>query len=133
MWASDQVVVEIEEAERSEVIVTIATPLGILRLMPNVSIVDRTLRMNRAHAEGLKPGALGRAGLNAIGRKLLELADVDEIIIQGSTRTTGRNPGTIPRPIRFPRKAVSHSRQDNAACEHCDTAEETWPVVAQGA
>ena len=96
MWASDQIVVEIEEAERSEIIVTIA-------LMANVSIVDRTLRMNRAHAEGLKPGALGRAGLNAIGRKLLELADVDEIVIQGSTRTTGRNPGTIPRPIRFPR------------------------------
>jgi hypothetical protein len=103
MWTSDQIDVEIEEAERSEIIVTIAAPVGVLRVMADVSIVERTLRMNRTHAEGLKPGALGRAGLNAIGRKLLELADVDKIVIQGSTRTTGRNPGTIPRPIRFPR------------------------------
>jgi hypothetical protein len=44
----------------------------------------------------LWPGARP-AGLNAIGRKLLEVTDVDQIIIQGATRTTGRNPGRIPK------------------------------------
>jgi hypothetical protein len=103
MWTLDQIVVEIEEAEGSEIVVTISTPVGVMRLMSDVSIVDRTLRMNRVHVEWLKPGALARIGLNAIGCKLLELADVDEIIIQGSARTTGRSPGRRPRPIRFPR------------------------------
>jgi hypothetical protein len=103
MWTSDQIIVEIEEAEHPEIVVSVMTPIGVLRLMANVSIIDRVLSMDRAHVEGLKPGALGRTGLNAIGRKLLELADVDEIVIQGSDRTTGRNTGTIPRPIRFPR------------------------------
>jgi len=102
MWESDQIIVEIDDAELSEIVVIIMTPMGVLRLMANVSIIDRTLRIDRAHVEGLKPGALGRAGLNAIGRKLMELADVDEIVVQGSTRTTGRNPGNKPRPIRFP-------------------------------
>jgi hypothetical protein len=53
--------------------------------------------------QGLTPGALGRAGLNAIGRKLLEEADVDQIVIQGGARTTGRGKGRRPRPFRFPK------------------------------
>ena len=53
--------------------------------------------MNRAHIDGLKPDALGRAGLNAIGRKVLEEADVDQIIIEGSVRTTGcKGPQNVP-------------------------------------
>jgi hypothetical protein len=60
------------------------------------------MRIDRAHVEGLGVGALGRPGLNAIGRKLLEVANVDEIIIQGGTRTTGRTKGKVPSPIRFP-------------------------------
>jgi len=103
IWASDQIFVEIEDVDHPEIVVVVATPIGDLRLLANASISNRALRLDHAHVEGLKPGALGRAGLNAIGRKLMELADVDEIIIQGSTRTTGRNPGTAPRPIRFPR------------------------------
>ena len=74
----------------------------------STSIVGRVMRIERAHVEGLTIGALGRAGLNAIGRKLLEVADVDEIIIQGGTRTTGRAQGKVPRPIRFPCQAHSN-------------------------
>ena len=81
----------------------ITTPVGTLSLIGSISIVGRVMRIDRAHVEGLKIGALGRAGLNAIGRKLLEVAYVDEIIIQGGTRTTGRTKGKAPRPIRFPR------------------------------
>jgi hypothetical protein len=105
MWTTDQIVVEIDVVEHPETVVVIVTPIGLVRLMANVSINNRVLRLDRAHVEGLKPGAIGRAGLNAIGRKLMELADVDEIVVQGSTRTTGRNEGKVPRPIRFPNKA----------------------------
>jgi hypothetical protein len=103
MWAPEQISVEIDVADHPELIVVVTTPIGVMSLMASVSIVNRVLLMDHTHVGGLKPGALGRAGLNAIGRKLMELTDVDEIIIQGSTRTTGRNEGKAPRPIRFPR------------------------------
>jgi len=41
-------------------------------------------------------------GLNAIGRKLLEMANVEKIVIQGSARATGRGKGTVPSKISFP-------------------------------
>ena len=103
MWASGQITVEIDDAEHPVAVLVITTPAGTLSLIGSVSIAGRLMRIDRAHVEGLRIGALGRAGLNAIGRKLLEVADVDEIIIQGGTRTTGRTKGKVPRAIRFPR------------------------------
>jgi hypothetical protein len=103
MWTTDQISIEIEDVDHPIVVVVITTPAGMLSLIGSISIVGRVMRIERAHVEGLTTGALGRAGLNAIGHKLLEVADVDEIIIQGGTRTTGRAQGKVPRPIRFPR------------------------------
>jgi hypothetical protein len=101
--ATDQISIEIEDVDHPVAVLVITTPAGRLSLIGSVSIVERVMRIDRAHVEGLTVGALGRAGLNAIGRKLLEVADVDEIIVQGGTRTTGRTKGKIPCPIRFPR------------------------------
>lgn len=102
MWESHRIDVEIDVVEDDEVIVVIGTPVGELQIVGSVSIVARVLRIERAHIQGLHPGALGRAGLNAIGRKFLEEADVDKIIVQGGTRTTGRNKGRRPRAFVFP-------------------------------
>jgi hypothetical protein len=104
MWSSKQISVEIEEVDHPVMEVVIGTPVGTMRLMANVSITNRILRLDLVHVEGLKAGALERTGLNAIGRKLMELADVDQVIVQGSARTTGKNRGRTPRPIRFPRQ-----------------------------
>jgi hypothetical protein len=103
VWTADQIAIEIEDVDHPVAVVVITTPVGTLSLIGSISIVGRVMRIDRTHVEGLTIGALGRVGLNAIGRKLLEVADVDEIIIQGGTRTTGRTKGKIPRPIRFPR------------------------------
>jgi hypothetical protein len=105
MWTSDQISIEIEDVDHPVAMLVITTPAGTLSLIGSLSIAGRVMRVDRVHMEGLDTGALGRAGLNAIGRKLLEVADVDEIIIQGGTRTTGRTKGKVPRPIRFPRAA----------------------------
>jgi hypothetical protein len=102
MWDSYQITVEIEAADHPVMIVVITLPIGVLELIGSVTRSGRVLHIDRAHVQGLAPGAIGRAGLNAIGRKLLEEADVDEIVIQGGARTTGRNKGRLPRPIRFP-------------------------------
>jgi len=104
MWPLDQILLELDpESEKGVVIIKITTPAGRIDLIGEPLFVGRVLIVNGAHVSGLTPGACTRAGLNAIGRKLLEWADVDEIVIQGSIRTTGRNAGRAPRIIRFPK------------------------------
>lgn len=103
MWPLDQITIEIEEAEGPEMIVVIGTPVGAMRLMGEVKVVDDVLTIHDAHVDGLFPGALTRAGLNALGIKILEIANVRSLVLQGGSRTTGRNPGRAPRRIRFPR------------------------------
>jgi hypothetical protein len=110
MWSNTEITVEIHEVDHPVMIVTITVPIGVLEVIGNVTLVGRTLRIDGAHDQGLLPGALGRAGLNAIGRKLLEEADVDEIVIQGGTRTTGQRKGKVPRPIRFPTHQADPAR-----------------------
>src|ERR1700687_824899 len=106
MWSSDQISVDIVDADHSVLEVVVTTPIGTMNLVASVSIVGRVMRMDGVHIDGLTPGALGRAGLNAIGRKLLEVADVDQIIIQGGARTTGQNKGKLPRAIRLDRTST---------------------------
>src|ERR1700690_2606653 len=90
MWTTSQISVELDDASEGPIwIVRIDTPAGAIELIGEVIKVGRVLHVNRAHVQGLRRGALGKAGLNAIGRKLLEEADVEEIIIQGGARTTG--------------------------------------------
>jgi hypothetical protein len=102
MWTSDRITVEIEAVDHPVMIVTVTMPVGTIEIIGSVTRRGRVLHLDRVHVQGLASGALGRAGLNAIGRKLLEEADVDEIILQGGTRTTGRNKGKRPPPFRFP-------------------------------
>ncbi|GAB6843169.1 hypothetical protein HNR00_002629 [Methylorubrum rhodinum] len=103
MWTADRITIEIDEAEGSEMIVVIGTPSGIVRLAGAVRLSGGVLTIEDAHVEGLAPGALRRSGLNAIGSKILEVTGADSLVLQGSARTTGRNPGRAPRLIRFPR------------------------------
>src|SRR5689334_17532311 len=105
MWSSDQIAIEIVDADHPVLEVVVTTPAGVLTILASASIVGRVLHLHGAHVEGLVPGALGRSGLNSIGRKLLEVADVDEIIIQGGAGTTGTHKGQVPSTIRFPRPA----------------------------
>jgi hypothetical protein len=104
MWTEADIEIEIDQVAGSLVLVAVRLPVGVVELMGYIRIDARVLHIDDAHIAGLSPGALGRAGLNAVGRKLLEVADVDEIILQGSARTTGRNRGKVPRRIRFARR-----------------------------
>jgi hypothetical protein len=104
MWTSDQITITLEEIDTHEppvALIKISTPVGDLRLLALIVFEDDTLYMRGAHVEGLYAGACGRAGLNAIGRKLLEVANVSRIVIQGGIRTTGRNAGRRPKIICF--------------------------------
>jgi hypothetical protein len=101
MWTAAHIVAEYE-IDGPAVAITLTTPAGVVTILGEMTIVDDELHIIRAHIGGLSPGALGRRGLNAIGRKLLEMANVEKIIIQGSARTTGKRKGRIPWKICFP-------------------------------
>ena len=101
MWTEAHLVAQYE-IDGPVVSITLTTPVGVVSILGEMTIVGDDLHIIRAHVGGLYPGALGRSGLNAIGRKLLEMADVKKIIIQGSARTTGRRKGTTPWKICFP-------------------------------
>ena len=59
------------------VLVRITTPVGEIGLIGEARIEQRTVYIDQAHVGGLAANALGRRGLNAIGRKLLEVAQGD--------------------------------------------------------
>jgi hypothetical protein len=94
MWTEADVTVEIDEADGDVMIAIITTPAGKLEIVGEVTRIGRVLHVRQAHVDGLRPGALCRAGLVE--------ADVDQIIVEGDTRTTGKNPGRPPKPFRFP-------------------------------
>jgi hypothetical protein len=104
MWDASKITIESDLVDHPVMIVRISVPIGTLEVIGSISRIERVLHFDGVHIEGLEPGALGRSGLNAIGRKLLEEADVDQIVIQGGTRSTGRSKGARPRPIRFPKR-----------------------------
>jgi hypothetical protein len=101
MWTESHILAEYE-IDGPVVSITLRTPVGVVSILGEMTIVGDDLHIIRAHVGGLYPGALGRAGLNAIGRKLLEMADVKKIIIQGSARTAGKRKGRVPWKICFP-------------------------------
>ena len=105
MWRSDQIRIEIEEIDPPTALARIETPVGTLELIGEITLSTdgREFQIEAAHIQGLAPGTLGRAGLNAIARKLLEESGAETLFIAGSTRTTGAQPGRPPRPFRFPR------------------------------
>ena len=103
MWDIAEITVIVEETDPPTMLVKILTPLGQVDLIGDLELVEDTLRIARAHIGGLSANALGVAGLNAIGRKLLEEAGVENLVVEGGARTTGRSRGRIPRVIRFPR------------------------------
>ena len=102
MWDRAVITIEIGLVDGDIMIIEVTTPVGMVQIIGKVVRAGRLLHVSGAHVDGLRGGALGRAGLSAIGRKLLEEADVDQIVIEGGTRTTGKNPGRPPKAFRFP-------------------------------
>ena len=102
MWSSHDITLEIEEAEHPTLIAIAVTPAGTITLIAEAEMHGRTLWLTKAHVQGLSPGALGRAGLNALAAKFLEECDAEALVVEGGARTTGANPGRAPRPFRYP-------------------------------
>ncbi|MBF0392218.1 MAG: hypothetical protein HQL38_06010 [Alphaproteobacteria bacterium] len=75
--------------------------LGRLDVVTRIEIRGTELWFTDCHIHGLSPGALGRDGLNALARAVMEDNDVKTLVIEGGTRTTGVRPGHTPKRMRF--------------------------------
>jgi hypothetical protein len=102
VWTTDDIRIEIEEAEGRTVIVRAHTPVGTVEVIAELELVGGKLWARKAHVQGLRSGALSRSGLNALARKFLEEAGADRLVVEGGTRTTGARPGRRPAAFRFP-------------------------------
>jgi hypothetical protein len=106
VWSAGSVPITILDYGRGNtVLIEIEPPLGRLEAVGELEQIGQTLYFRRAHIQGLRKGALGRAGLKAIGAEILREAEVDAVVIEGGARTTGAGPkrGRRPLPFRYPR------------------------------
>jgi hypothetical protein len=103
MWTSAHLSVEIDVVDGREVILIVGTPVGPISIIGTVTVTADVLELDGVHVSGSGPGRLGRDGINAIARRIMEELDVQEIRAQGGVRTTGRRSGQVPRPFRFVR------------------------------
>jgi hypothetical protein len=95
-----------EQSEGSIATAAIKTAAGTIMVMADVALEGRCLILRRLHIYGVDVRAndMRAAGLRRIVEEIVEELDVDEIIVEGSVRTTGAGPGRTPRRLRFARK-----------------------------
>jgi hypothetical protein len=111
VWAAAEIQIAFDdEASAGSVLAArISTPAGELLVMAEVERYDRELVLANLHiqAESLGRNSLGNSlgwnRLRQIARVVAEKADVETIVIKGSTRTTGAGPGRTPSQLRFSR------------------------------
>lgn len=99
----------IEDADSDGDLLTIVvgTPVGLVHIMADVTFENRGRRLvlkgAHMHSEG-GPKSIGIANLRVLADFILAKVNCDEAIVEGAPRTTGANPGHLPRPIRFARR-----------------------------
>ena len=115
MWRPDEVIFDIvaEGTDDPVISVSITTPAGVFEIMAECIDEGRTLRLKEAH---IQSEALDRTINIGVLRSVAEIAmermDYDELIIEGSPRTTGARPGHRPRPLRFLRRSNAPEGED---------------------
>lgn len=93
---------EILETDGSAVHMYVDTHAGQLEVMTAQSMQGSTLLLEGFHIEGPGAGSISstmelRSNLRAYGR----LNNAEEVVLKGAVRTTGANPGRIPRTLRI--------------------------------
>lgn len=72
-----------------------------IRGITNFLVKDNKLYLNQLHIEGSSAGKVGRTALWNIAKDLGRQYKVNEVIIQGGQRSTGKYKGKVPSPIKI--------------------------------
>jgi filamentous hemagglutinin len=91
--------IRIVETDGDVVELAATTPSGEIRVITDWKLAGRELILNRLHLDGPGAGSLGLQMLRDLAREFGRQCAVDRVIIHGGVRTTGANPGHVPRPI----------------------------------
>jgi hypothetical protein len=73
----------------------------VVEFVADLELGDRHAVLSGLHVYGPGPNSLGIAGLRELIRWAMEQLDVDELRIEGATRTSGASPGRRPTPLVF--------------------------------
>jgi hypothetical protein len=109
MWTSAQIAFDLVEELTADPVVTVnvATPAGVMKLMGELERIGRTLVLHGRHMQHPAPNVVGAANLIVLADVAMQRMHFDELIVAGGLRTTGSNPGSRPRVLRFTRRVRS--------------------------
>jgi RHS repeat-associated protein len=74
---------------------------GEIRVLTEMTREGDALVLKGLHMEGPGAGSMGLRELREFARQLGKEQGVNRVIVQGAERTTGANPGRVPRSIEF--------------------------------
>lgn len=74
---------------------------GEIRVLTEMTRQGDAIVLKGLHMEGASPGAIGIRELHEFARQLGKEQGVNRVIVEGAKRTTGANPGHIPRTIEI--------------------------------
>lgn len=95
--------IEIKDVDGGVVFVQIVTDAGTVDVVAEMAMEGSDLIVKGVHVGHLGIGIIGTKLLSLACQILRSLGDVEAIRIHGARRTTGRQAGTIPRPIHVTR------------------------------
>ena len=83
------------------VLVTLTDGIRIVQVLAAVEFVGRTAVLRSLHIEGGGRNTLGPRALRELINWAKVQLDVDQLRIEGATRTSGAAPGRVPPPLVF--------------------------------
>jgi hypothetical protein len=92
---------ELEFGGADTVLATLSDGVQLIQVLVDVELVGRTAVLRGLHIDGGGRNTLGQRALRELVNWTKVQLDVDELRIEGATRTSGAGPGRIPPPIIF--------------------------------
>jgi hypothetical protein len=83
------------------VLATLTDGIRIVQVLTDVELLGRTALLRRLHIEGAGRNTLGPRALRELINWAKVQLDVDQLRIEGATRTSGAGPGRVPHPLVF--------------------------------
>jgi hypothetical protein len=108
-WKVDELEVDLvaDLTEHPVVTANIRTPSGLVSVMAEPEEKGRTLVLKRFDIHSASGrNSVGIGNLRTLAQHVMERMDYDELVIEGSPRTSGARPGRIPGRLRFTRRDV---------------------------
>jgi hypothetical protein len=83
------------------VLVTLTDGVQVIEVLADVELAGRSAVLRGLHINGGGRNTLGQRAMRELINWTKAQLDVDELRIEGATRTSGAGPGRIPPPLVF--------------------------------